>query len=322
MLEKNKELSFFERIMILREFFAKRQIRGSGEGRALRGNVEEDFEFVQLSDFLPEAELRCKDLGLIPIVNVEGTSATMTVYDEMSDKTVKFCTPSAAVKSGGGQLLQAIGSQISYSRRYLWYLFLDLCTHDELDEGLYIQGLPQKPMEQKRPIPTPAQGPAPAVSPAPSYVMQTPQMGGTNPPQMQAQNIQQMPPQNVQQAYPQQQMPPQAPVQSVRPPVQQMVQPPQGQVQGVPPYQGVPQNGMNQQPVAAQPIDSRFPYLEPGFINQVSTVGKVKIIELLGAMGVTPDKIQASMNCPIADVPVENLRLIYLVNENERRKPR
>ena len=43
MLEKNKELSFFERIMILREFFAKRQIRGSGEGRALRGNVEEDF---------------------------------------------------------------------------------------------------------------------------------------------------------------------------------------------------------------------------------------------------------------------------------------
>ena len=300
MLEKNKELSFFERIMILREFFAKRQIRGSGEGRALRGNVEEDFEFVQLSDFLPEAELRCKDLGLIPIVNVEGTSATMTVYDEMSDKTVKFCTPSAAVKSGGGQLLQAIGSQISYSRRYLWYLFLDLCTHDELDEGLYIQGLPQKPMEQKRPIPTPAQGPAPAVSPAPSYVMQNPQMGGTAP----------------------QQMPTQAPVQSVRPPVQQMVQPPQGQVQGVPPYQGVSQNGMNQQPVAAQPIDSRFPYLEPGFINQVSTVGKVKIIELLGAMGVTPDKIQASMNCPIADVPVENLRLIYLVNENERRKPR
>ena len=147
-------------------------------------------------------------------------------------------------------------------------------------------------------------------------------MAGMNPQQMQAQNIQQMPPQNVQQTYPQQQMPTQAPVQSVRPPVQQMVQPPQGQVQGVSPYQGVPQNGMNQQPVTGQPIDNRFPYLEPGFINQVSTVGKVKIIELLGAMGVTPDKIQASMNCPIADVSVENLRLIYLVNENERRKPR
>ena len=177
-------------------------------------------------------------------------------------------------------------------------------------------------MEQKRPISTPAQGPAPAVSPAPSYVMQSLQMGGKAPQQMQAQNIQQMPPQNVQQAYPQQQMPTQAPVQSVRPPIQQMVQPPQGQVQGVPPYQGVPQNGMNQQPVAGQPIDNRFPYLEPGFINQVSTVGKVKIIELLGAMGVTPDMIQASTKCPIADVSVENLRLIYLVNENERRKPR
>lgn len=324
MLEKNKELSFFERIMILREFFAKRQIRGSGEGRALRGNVEEDFEFVQLSDFLPEAELRCKDLGLIPIVNVEGTSATMTVYDELSDKTVKFCTPSAAVKSGGGQLLQAIGSQISYSRRYLWYLFLDLCTHDELDEGLYIQGLPQKPMEQKRPAPTPvAPVQTPTVSPAPSYVsMQAPQMNGMNPQQMQAPNMQQMPPQNAQQAYPPQQRPVQAPVQSARPPVQQMVQPPQAQVQGVPPYQGVPQNGMNQQPVAGQPADNHFPYLDPGFINQISTVGKMKLIDLLGAMGVTPDMIQASMNCPIADVSVENLRLMYLVNENERRKPR
>lgn len=149
MLEKYKNLSFFERIMELREIFAKRQIVGTGSGKASRrddnGFREEEFEFVQLSDFLPEAEIRCKDLGLTPIVCLEGAVATMTVYDELSDKTVAFTTPTCPIRTtGNGQALQALGAQISYSRRYLWYLFLDLCTHDELDEGLYDAGLPQK----------------------------------------------------------------------------------------------------------------------------------------------------------------------------------
>lgn len=160
MLEKYKNLSFFERIMVLREIFAKRQIVGTGSGKVSRrendGFREEDFEFVQLSDFLPEAELRCKDLGLFPIVSIEGPNATMTVHDELSDNTVVFNTPTCPVRTtGNGQALQALGAQISYSRRYLWYLFLDLCTHDELDEGLYDAGLPQKKFVPVQPEPAP-----------------------------------------------------------------------------------------------------------------------------------------------------------------------
>ena len=164
MLEKYKNLSFFERIMVLREIFAKRQIVGTGSGKVSRrendGFREEDFEFVQLSDFLPEAELRCKDLGLFPIVSIEGPNATMTVHDELSDNTVVFNTPTCPVRANGnGQALQALGAQISYSRRYLWYLFLDLCTHDELDEGLYDAGLPQKKFVPPQPEPAPQTAP-------------------------------------------------------------------------------------------------------------------------------------------------------------------
>lgn len=164
MLEKYKDLSFLERIMVLREIFAKRQIVGTGSGKVSRkendGFREEDFEFVQLSDFLPEAELRCKDLGLIPLVSIEGASATMTVYDEMTDNKVVFNTPTCPVRTtGNGQALQALGAQISYSRRYLWYLFLDLCTHDELDEGLYDAGLPQKKFVPPQPEPAPQTDP-------------------------------------------------------------------------------------------------------------------------------------------------------------------
>lgn len=140
-----KHTSFFERILILRSFFAKRQVKGTGEGKALRYSGEtKDFDFVQLSDFLPEAELRCSELGLLPVVNIESNSAIMTVYDTESTQCIKFNSPTCPVRTDGNQQeLQAIGAQISYSRRYLWYLFLDLCTHDELDEGLYNKGLPQ-----------------------------------------------------------------------------------------------------------------------------------------------------------------------------------
>lgn len=80
----------------------------------------------------------------------------MTVHDELSDNTVVFNTPTCPVRTNGSnQPLQALGAQISYSRRYLWYLFLDLCTHDELDEGLYDAGLPQMRFVPVQSEPTP-----------------------------------------------------------------------------------------------------------------------------------------------------------------------
>lgn len=158
MTDVYKHIPFFERILILRSFFAKRQVKGTGEGKALKYSGEtKDFDFVQLSDFLPEAELRCSELGLLPIVNIEYNTATMTVYDTESDKFITFNSPTCPVRADGNQQeLQAIGAQISYSRRYLWYLFLDLCTHDELDEGLYNKGLPQNKKKSSAPQSPPA----------------------------------------------------------------------------------------------------------------------------------------------------------------------
>lgn len=178
MQDKYLELSFYERIMTLRTLFAKREIKGTGEGRTSKGNGDIDsFEFIQLPDFLPEAQLRCNDLGLFPVVTIEGNVSTLTVYDVKSDKTIVFTAPTCPIRvNNPGQSLQAIGAQISYSRRYLWLMFLDLCTHDELDEGLYDQGLPQvtkkevveAPVQEQPPVQQrPMQNPRPAQNPRP-----------------------------------------------------------------------------------------------------------------------------------------------------------
>lgn len=136
MLEEYKNLSFMERITLLRAIFAQKQNVKTGVG--VKPNAPGNFNFLQLSDFQSEALIECNNLGLLPVINVSSESATMTVYDVLGvNEPLSFSTPTCYVENFG-QAIQGIGSQISYSRRYLWYLFLEITTKDDVDEGKWL----------------------------------------------------------------------------------------------------------------------------------------------------------------------------------------
>lgn len=129
-----------QRINVLRKHFASKKIEATGNGKAVKSAYsldEKDFSFLQLTDFLQEALVKCDELGILPIISVGENNATMTVYDVQNRyEPIIFSAPSCKVETNG-QDLQGIGAQITYNRRYLWYLLLEICVHDSLDEGMF-----------------------------------------------------------------------------------------------------------------------------------------------------------------------------------------
>lgn len=132
-------LTLMQRVAMLRKYFAQKEIKATGNGKAVKAYSakDEDFVFLQLTDFIQEALIKCDELGLLPVISVSDTSATMTVNDVFGRfEPLVITAPTCKVESNG-QELQGIGAQITYNRRYLWYLLLEICVHDALDEGVF-----------------------------------------------------------------------------------------------------------------------------------------------------------------------------------------
>lgn len=138
MKDEYRNMTLLERVSKLRMRFAKKKIEATGAGKAFgRGDDGRDFAFLQLTDFIQQALIESDDLGLLPVISVENDRAVMTVMDILGkDQSLVLTCPSCKVLTNG-QDLQGIGSQITYNRRYLWYQLLELCVHDEIDEGIW-----------------------------------------------------------------------------------------------------------------------------------------------------------------------------------------
>jgi hypothetical protein len=79
--------------------------------------------------------------------------------EEIASFTAPFATLEPIVSNTGKKAtneMQALGSSITYMRRYLYMIALDICEPDEIDSGL-----------KSTPAPAPVVAPAPTVAPAP-----------------------------------------------------------------------------------------------------------------------------------------------------------
>lgn len=145
MLDEFKNLNFLQRVLKLKSIFAEMGgIVATGDGQGItRSGADSDqsFQFIQLSDFIKDAYKYCEDLDILPMVSgVVGDKAVMTLYDaskEIEDQPNPLRIEISSLRTSGLGEMQGIGSQITFSRRYLWITFLDLCARDELDEGVY-----------------------------------------------------------------------------------------------------------------------------------------------------------------------------------------
>ena len=103
------------------------------------------FDYFELKDFVPQAIEAFREVGATPIFKILAPSrvtdngvvtetnevATLTITD--GKESIVFSVPTADA-SGKGQLpIQALGSKITYLRRYLYLIALDIVENDTVD---------------------------------------------------------------------------------------------------------------------------------------------------------------------------------------------
>ena len=119
------------------------------------------FKYFELDDIVPITTRIFEEIGLISLVSFENDKAIMRILNtDNPEETVCFTTPFPTLEpivSNSGKKatneMQTLGSSITYLRRYLYMMALDICEADEIDNGL------------KDTTPTPVVAPTPVTPP-------------------------------------------------------------------------------------------------------------------------------------------------------------
>lgn len=137
--------------------FSQRKVQKSGK------NIHMEFLYFELSDIVPVATEIFAKLGLVTVTNFTNEEATMTVYnaDNTEEEGLTFTAPyreiEPIISNSGKQVtnsLQALGSSITYLRRYLYMIVLDIVEQDDVDATI---GKPIEVQSEKKAPATPAE---------------------------------------------------------------------------------------------------------------------------------------------------------------------
>lgn len=115
----------------LRERLSEMDIRKSGENTFAR------YRYFELEDFLPLVNHLSNKIGLCGVFNVINGIARLDIYDtfitDSNWASISFEIPFSEAQLKGCHPVQNLGAAVSYSRRYLWMIALELSESDALD---------------------------------------------------------------------------------------------------------------------------------------------------------------------------------------------
>ena len=98
-------------------------------------NMHLSFKYFELDDIVPIATKIFEEVGLISIVNIGKEVAGMSIVNiDNPDEEIMFSTPVVTLaENKGTNAVQAFGATITYFRRYLYMIALDICEPDSID---------------------------------------------------------------------------------------------------------------------------------------------------------------------------------------------
>lgn len=148
---KTANLNVYQKLLAARAKFLESDVQKTGK------NMHLSFKYFELDDIVPTATRIFGEVGLIPIVNFTSDVATMTVVNtDNPEEVIPFVAPfnqiAPIVSNAGKQAtneMQALGSSITYMRRYLYMIALDICESDSFDANV------GKPVTAPQSTPTP-----------------------------------------------------------------------------------------------------------------------------------------------------------------------
>lgn len=135
MATTTKTENVYQKLIKVREQFLNADVQKTGK------NMHLSFKYFELDDIVPTAIRIFATVGLVPVVNFTTDTATMTIVNtDNPEDTVAFVAPfnqiAPIVSNTGKQAtneMQALGSSITYMRRYLYMMALDICESDSID---------------------------------------------------------------------------------------------------------------------------------------------------------------------------------------------
>lgn len=138
-----------------RLYFLNQKVQKSGK------NMHLEFKYFELEDIVPPAIRIFGRVGLTTNIEFTDDKAVMSVFnaDNIEEAPMTFTVPYREVKpiisNQGKEVtnpMQALGSSITYLRRYLWMAVLDITEPDDIDANL---GSDDQVEEEEIPAPNP-----------------------------------------------------------------------------------------------------------------------------------------------------------------------
>ena len=146
-------MNIMQKLAKARLAFLNAKIGKSGKNMLL------EFKYFELEDIVPTAIRIFDRIGLVAVDDFGDEVATKTIYNasDPTEQPIQFRVKNAEAeviinKSGKAVTnpLQALGSSITYLRRYLWMVALDITEPDNVDDKI---GLPEEEIQQEQPKP-------------------------------------------------------------------------------------------------------------------------------------------------------------------------
>ena len=127
-----KTVNVYQKLLAARINFLESEVTKSGK------NMHLAFKYFELDDIVPIATRIFDAIGLISLVSFEDDKAVMRILNtDNPDEYVTFATPMIQLgENKGTNAVQAFGATVTYYRRYLYMIALDICEPDEIDNGM------------------------------------------------------------------------------------------------------------------------------------------------------------------------------------------
>ena len=173
MATTTKTANVYQKLLTARAKFLEANVEKTGK------NMHLSFKYFELEDIVPTAIRIFNEVGLIPVVNFTSDVATMNIINtDNPEESVPFVAPfnqiAPIVSNAGKQAtneMQALGSSITYMRRYLYMIVLDICESDSIDANLGKGETASAPAAEKK-APAARKAPAKKAEPKETVVIE------------------------------------------------------------------------------------------------------------------------------------------------------
>jgi len=129
--DKNSSENVYSKLQNCRVELAKMNLKKTGENKFTK------FKYYELSDFLPSIMQLFNKYRLFSLFSDCGEYCTLQVFNaDVSTESMIFTSQNADASVKGATPIQSHGSLLTYQRRYLYMIALEIVEADVLDYGM------------------------------------------------------------------------------------------------------------------------------------------------------------------------------------------